>query len=308
MRTPVLVGIVVAAHCLAVASVGLIQGCGMTRGPIMSGGAEREVLPPILSEPPAPPPVKDPRPWPAETTAYVVAKGDSLSVIAKRHGISVAEITTLNGITNPDRIIEGQKLVLPGKIDLAAPRPVKKPAMPTPTDGDRYVVQPGDSLSALAVRFGTTVGAIKSANGLTGDKIMVDQKLSIPGVSGSGVLKPMRKTTANPPSASPRMPDLDLDADPLIQTPAPPVSRAVGVPKAPSTAEPESGAVLSSGADAAAVERTPAEYRIHVVEAEEDLYSIAMLWGVSVSDLKVVNDLVTAEIIEGQRLKIPMTD
>ena len=47
-------------------------------------------------------------------------------------------------------------------------------------------------------------------------------------------------------------------------------------------------------------------YRIHVVEAEEDLYSVAMLWGVSVSDLKQINKLTDTDLEEGQKIKIPI--
>jgi hypothetical protein len=43
-----------------------------------------------------------------------------------------------------------------------------------------YTVVQGDTLSGIAARFGTTVGAIKSANGLTSDLIYVGQVLVIP--------------------------------------------------------------------------------------------------------------------------------
>ena len=48
---------------------------------------------------------------------------------------------------------------------------------PTPTS---YVVQQGDTLSLIADRFGTTVDAIRAANGLNGDVINVGQVLTIP--------------------------------------------------------------------------------------------------------------------------------
>ncbi|MFO7171017.1 MAG: LysM peptidoglycan-binding domain-containing protein [Chloroflexota bacterium] len=53
--------------------------------------------------------------------------------------------------------------------------------VPTPTPSGLYVVQPGDTLSALAVEFGTTVDEIMAANGLTDpDALMVGQTLIIP--------------------------------------------------------------------------------------------------------------------------------
>jgi LysM repeat protein len=58
----------------------------------------------------------------------------------------------------------------------ATPKPTPKP-LPTP---QTYVVQSGDTLNGIALRFGTTVTALKAANGLTGDIINIGQVLVIP--------------------------------------------------------------------------------------------------------------------------------
>ncbi len=54
---------------------------------------------------------------PATTTTvpneYIVQKGDSLGKIAKKFGVTVADLVALNGITNPDKIVEGQRLKIP---------------------------------------------------------------------------------------------------------------------------------------------------------------------------------------------------
>lgn len=52
---------------------------------------------------------------------------------------------------------------------------------PSPTPAGLYIVQPGDTLSELAIRFGTTVADIMAANGLTDpDSLQVGQPLIIP--------------------------------------------------------------------------------------------------------------------------------
>lgn len=56
----------------------------------------------------------------------------------------------------------------------------------TPAAEQTYVVVAGDSLSAIAERFGTTVEAIQGANGLTDTNIFVGQELTIPGGETSG--------------------------------------------------------------------------------------------------------------------------
>jgi LysM repeat protein len=46
---------------------------------------------------------------------YIVQKGDRLSDIAKKFGLTVAEIAQANGISDPDKINYGQKLIIPKK-------------------------------------------------------------------------------------------------------------------------------------------------------------------------------------------------
>ena len=48
--------------------------------------------------------------------------------------------------------------------------------------------------------------------------------------------------------------------------------------------------------------------RIHEVAAGEDLYSLALMWDVSVADLKNVNDLESTTLRPGQKLKIPIRE
>lgn len=50
----------------------------------------------------------------APAGSYVVASGDTLSVIAERFGVSVDAISEANGITDPNSIRPGQELIIPG--------------------------------------------------------------------------------------------------------------------------------------------------------------------------------------------------
>lgn len=60
----------------------------------------------------------------------------------------------------------------------AAARPPEPP--PKNEEFDYYVVQPGATLSAVSRATGVSVGALKKANGMTGDVLRVGQKLKIP--------------------------------------------------------------------------------------------------------------------------------
>ena len=105
--------------------------------------------------PPAPPIPPSPPARPFGYPMYhVVQYGENLTGIAARYGTTVWAIAQANGIRDINRIYFWQVLLIP----IYAPGP---PLWPTV-----YVVRPGDTLMAIAWRFGTTVWAIAQANGI----------------------------------------------------------------------------------------------------------------------------------------------
>jgi len=99
---------------------------------------------------------------------HIVRRGETLDTIARMYGTTVDAIARANGIVNPNHIYVGQSLTIPGGTG-------------APTGGQTYVVQPGDTLSSIAVRFGTTAWAIAYANNLPNVNIIyVGQTLTIP--------------------------------------------------------------------------------------------------------------------------------
>lgn len=102
---------------------------------------------------------------------YVVQAGDTLYSIARRYGVSVAAITAANGIVNPNHIYVGQQLIIP-----------TGGGQPPPSGGTTHVVQPGENLTRIALRYGVSVWAIAQANHLANiNNIYVGQVLVIPG-------------------------------------------------------------------------------------------------------------------------------
>lgn len=295
MKSPWIIGIVIAAHVGGAALCLLVPGCGTLDQPeTVPTAGSTVIMPPKQIVDVPPPPVTSITPptvttWP-ETTSYVVQKGDSMSVIAKRFGLTVTEIASVNGIADYNKIFVGQKLALPGKIDAnAAPRPATAAKTVAPLSGNEYEVQKGDSLSVIAARFGIKTKDLKQANGLTSDKILVGQKLTIPGKAAAPTQAARPVTSAQPAAmvTPPAKPAVSLDAEPMT-TPSVRVNpeEAVTAP-----------AITEDGI-----------FKTHVVEEDEDLYSIAMLWQVSPAKIKTVNGLESDEVKPGQKLKIPLSD
>jgi len=113
--------------------------------------------------------------------AYVVQPGDTVSAIAARTGTSQRAIVEANGLDSRASIRAGQTLRLSGT-SAAAPAPSTSPA-PAGSRSGTYTVQPGDSLSTIARRQGTTVAALRQVNpGVGADGLIrVGQQLSVPG-------------------------------------------------------------------------------------------------------------------------------
>lgn len=301
MKTPILVGIVVTVHLVAVGSVILIQGCGTTpvdhsrTSTIMPPSSPQDAhLPPPISHKTQRPlssraQVSDAADWPGKTTMYIVGKGDSLSRIASRFGVTVKEIMTLNDLKNPNMIRRGRSLMLPGIVDVknstARKREVQSRSV---ISGRAYVVRPGDSLSVIAARHGTTVGALRTANRITGDKIMVGQELVIP--EGGRSPRAIVREDNN------RMLEMNLDDEPVREPTR--RSRARSVRRSVS----------------APVELTPGPaqrmaYREITIENDrDDLRTIAMMWVVSIEELKRLNGLTDMKLKRGQKIKIPMSE
>ena len=124
---------------------------------------------------------------------YRVNWGDTLTSIASRFGTNISTILQSNPqITNPNLIFVGQDLEIPTG-DTPTVTPVPPPSVtptptPPPTGSQTYIVQPGDTLSAIARRFNTTASAIAQASGISNiNLIYVGQRLTIP---GSGPIPP----------------------------------------------------------------------------------------------------------------------
>jgi LysM repeat protein len=131
-----------------------------------------------------------------QSSTYTVVAGDTLATIAARFGTTPEAIAQLNSLADPNALTLGQKLLIPaaaGSQGAGAQPTTGAAASGTAAGGattgaaTAYTVQQGDTLGAIAKRYGTTVQAIVAANGLANaDNIKVGQKLTIPGGSSAG--------------------------------------------------------------------------------------------------------------------------
>jgi LysM repeat protein len=98
-------------------------------------------------------------------TPYVVARGDTITSIARRFEVSTAAIIAANELTDPDRLAEGQRLVIP------PPPPVELTLDPTSTTGGQPIefrltgAKPGENVTfTVTTPAGTFTGPPHTAS------------------------------------------------------------------------------------------------------------------------------------------------
>lgn len=105
----------------------------------------------------------------AKSRTHRVRSGESLYTIGKRYGVSVDRLKAANGLRR-NTIRVGQELVIPARSSGST----------VTSEGKVHRVRSGDTLSEIARRYGTTVSKLRSANGLTSNRLRIGQELKIP--------------------------------------------------------------------------------------------------------------------------------
>ena len=213
-----------------------------------------------------------------EYTVYIVQRGDYLAKISKKYNVTINSIKRLNNLKD-DNIRIGQKLKLPGKIEVGeqkvpegafAKPPSKGPKAFAPYTGatKEYVVKSGDTLGAIAYGNGINIRQLKELNGLTSDTLKVGQKLKIP---AEKVVAPEVKAPAEVPA------ETVAPVEPTVEAPAqtPVIEESAPVPT-------------------------------YTVQEGDDLTDVSIRFGVSAAAVRELNNLgENDKLVAGQILKLP---
>lgn len=116
----------------------------------------------------------------AATTAgtYTVKAGDTLSAIASRYSTSSSTLASLNSLSNPNLIYVGQVLKVSSNASTSSS--TSSSANSTVTTAASYTVKSGDTLSAIAAKYGTTYQALASTNSISNpNDIYVGQVIKV---------------------------------------------------------------------------------------------------------------------------------
>ena len=173
------------------------------------------------------------RPAPAVGTGgrYTVVRGDTISAIAGRFGVATQAVLTANGLGWSSIIYPGQTIAIPaGGTAAASHAATNAPAAPAPAAPpaakSSYTIVAGDTLSAIAARFGTTTAAIMAANGMgTSTIIYSGRTLVIPTGSAAPALAATTVSSVTKTDVAPLTDEMAANARLIIQT-----GKRLGVP------------------------------------------------------------------------------
>jgi LysM repeat protein len=218
----------------------------------------------------------------ADTGRHTVQRGETLAEIAREHGVSISALAEANGLDDPNLVVAGTVLTIPGATGASG--------------GGTYAVRPGDTLASIARRFGTTVQTVAAANGIANvNKVVAGSTLTIPGASGTA--------PTNAGAGAGGATYTVASGDTLASIARRFATTVTALSQANGIANPNRiviGKVLTVPAAPAALSG-PAEG--HVVQAGESLASIAARYGVSVEALAQANGIMAPyRIYTGTRL------
>ncbi len=159
--------------------------------------------------------------------SYTVKPGETLSEIADRLGTTVQRLIELNGIRDPDMVAEGTRLVVPGAPAAARPAAVNRNAR-------EHTVQPGETLSGIADRYGVPMSRLMALNKLTEpDEIQAGSRLVLRASTPAPARAAAKPAPPKPAAAKP------APARPAPATPQPKPAPVAARPAPAATAQPK---------------------------------------------------------------------
>ena len=119
---------------------------------------------------------------PTNAQSHIVKKGETLTLIARQHGVSINCLVQNNGIKNPDIILTGQKLIVnPIQKTSNINTPSNTQSVSKPSQDKQYKVLEGDTINRIAKSHGISNETLISSNsGIDPNQIQTGQIIKIP--------------------------------------------------------------------------------------------------------------------------------
>ena len=275
------------------------------------------------------------KPVEPEYTIYIVQNGDYLAKISKKFNVTISSIKRLNPSIKKDVVRVGQKLKLPGKIDVgvqaapvavaatattataaAAKKSAKKGYTAYTGATKEYVVKNGDTLGSIAYGNGINIRQLKELNGLSSDSLKIGQKLKVPAEkvvkaapakkAESAAKKEVAKTEKSEAAAPAKTAEsAKAEAAAPVEAAEKPAEAAAAETPA-ETAKDAAAPVAEAAKAAAPAKAEAAATTTYVVQEGDDMTGVSIRWGVSAAEIRELNNLAESDqLVPGQIIKLP---
>lgn len=264
---------------------------------------------------------------------YTVKAGDSLWSIANKHGLSVAQLKSMNGLSS-DMIYAGQKLtVKTGASSTSSTTSsantntgtTTNPVTNTQTsNASSYTVKSGDSLWSIANKHGLSISQLKSINHLSSDMIYPGQKLMVTGGTTASTTTNTATTKPAPSQVSNQTVTVGSSAQTYTVVAGDSVwkiAHQFGIsmdtlrslnhikndfiyPGQVLKVQASTTTTTSASQGASSVATTSSDAAAYRVKSGDSLWSIAKKHGLSLDQLKALNHLTSDLIFVNQTLKV----
>jgi LysM repeat protein len=231
---------------------------------------------------------------PASASTVRVAPGETLLGIAHQYGTTIAALEAANNLPDPNSIVAGSVLQVPGPSGMGADAPK-----------NTVVVERGQTISSIAAQYGTTVSALAATNHLADpNHVVIGSVLQVPMAGGA--------TPAVPAAGTVRGPVVVRPGQTLSSIAAAFGVNVAALASANNLVDPNNiviGSVLEIPGAAAAAPGPPTSGTSGVtvtISPGQTLSSIAADHGTTVAMLEALNGIVHPNlIVAGMRLRLP---
>lgn len=234
---------------------------------------------------------------------YTVQAGDTLYSIARRNGMNLSSLLSLNGLSQSSMIYPGQRLTLSQSEGTSVGY---RPTASSTSSKGNYTIQAGDTLYSISRRFGISLSTLLANNGLSASSLIrPGQTISVSGSSSANVQSQAVSYTSTSGSGN-----YTVKAGDTLYRIA--YNHGISLTKllslnglsANSTIRPGQHLVVSGSSSTVKTSYASRGASTHTVQSGEGLWRIARNYGLTLEELKALNGLSSNVIRVGQVLKV----
>jgi membrane-bound lytic murein transglycosylase D len=236
---------------------------------------------------------------------HKVTRGETLISIATRYGVTINSLMDWNDL-NGSRILTGQRLKIYSDKNTSSFASNEVTSTRTKNSLFRYKVKRGDTMSELAEKFGVSSAQIRNWNGLSTNKLIAGKTIKIYGESDNTTAlgDKSSKTSANLNHYKVKKGDSIGKIAEIYKVPVADIRKWNNLSSntiyAGRVLKIYSDTGINDIQDVSSVKKTS----IHTVKRGESLFVIAKKYGMTVAELRSINNITGEKLSIGQKLKV----